>query len=860
MPSSLEKLIKILRREEELGYKNTAVHGGLGAYVPHWRQEASKEAKTDLQRALVEELTLAIEYYQSQEERIERQQIVKYILGRITGRVEPRPEFLAATENLEADISEEIDEEATSDDSLATTPTPPKSSRMKTQVDLLDQALVIERVIESTPAPRAPKPRRTNRQQRSVPEQRERLAALEVPVTTLKGIGSGRSEQLARLGIATIGDLLFHLPRRYDDYTDMPPLRRILPQQQVTAVGTIKTVQELYSRQNTKYLKVVLDDSSGTLDLMFFSMPYLKRMLKPGMQITVAGKTDRFRGQLNMVNPEWEPVDQQNLLQGGIIPVYPLTDGLSNKIMRKLMRQAVEEWANQVVDYMPESILDRTEMVDLEWAIRQLHFPQHIDYIEYARERLAFDELILLQLGILSKRREWQSQPGLPLTVDDDWLNLCIQTLPYPLTGAQERAIAAIRDDISHDIPMNRLLQGDVGAGKTVVAALSMAIAVANGTQAAIMAPTSVLAEQHLKNMVNFFNALPNGDTVQIRLLTGATSSSERAAIYAGLADGSIQVVVGTHALIQEGVEFANLSLAIIDEQHRFGVEERGALRGKGSNPHILVMTATPIPRTLALTMFADLDVTVLDEMPPGRTPITTKLLLPSERERAYSFIRSQVDQGRQAFMIYPLVDVSEKLEVTSAIEAYETLRHSAFRAYRVGLLHGRMSAAEKDAVMWAFSQHELDILISTTVIEVGIDIPNASIIMVDGADRFGLAQLHQLRGRVGRGQHESFCLLISDTQKADAIDRLAKLETVSDGFALAELDWQLRGAGDLLGTRQAGLAAMRMGSVMNIRLVELAQFESRALFAEDPYLAEPAHTLIAERIEQLRRRRTDIS
>lgn len=863
MPSALEKLIKILRREEELGFKNNAVHGGLGAYAPNWRREASTEAKTDHQRALVEEITLAIEYYQSQEERYERQQVAKYILGRITGRVAARPEFLVTAETIGDTpiVDDEVDAEATepnatTDDNRAK----PNTPRLKRQIDLLDSSLVVERVIEAEPKPRQPKPRRANRTRLSDEENHERLAALEMPVTTLKGVGDKRAEQLARLGIETISDLLFHFPRRYDDYTQMLPIRRLQPYQQVTAVGTVKLVQELYSRNGNKYIKVVLDDGSGSINVMFFNMPFLKRMLKQGMQITVSGKTDRFRGQMSMVNPEWEPVDQQNLQRSGIVPVYPLTDGISNKIIRKLMRQALEEWAPHVVDYVPDSILDRTEMVDLEWAIRQLHFPQHFDYIDYARERLAFDELLLLQLGVLAKRRDWQSVAGVPLDVDEDWFTTCINSLPYPLTGAQQRAITAIRADMRRDIPMNRLLQGDVGAGKTVVAALSMAVAVANQTQAAIMAPTSVLAEQHYKSMTNFFSQLPNGEAVQIRLLTGATSTSERAEIYSGLADGSIDIVVGTQAIIQAGVDFANLTLAVIDEQHRFGVEERGALRGKGSNPHILVMTATPIPRTLALTMFADLDVTVLDEMPPGRTPITTKLLLPSERERAYSFIDSQLKQGRQAFMIYPLVEASDKLEATSAVEAYEDLSKHVFHEYRVGLLHGRLSASEKDAVMFAFDQHELDILISTTVIEVGIDIPNASVILIDGADRFGLAQLHQLRGRVGRGQHESYCLLVSDSKNPEAIDRLAQLENITDGFALAELDWKLRGAGDLLGTRQAGFAALQMGSVMDVRLVELAQFESRALYAEDPYLRNPEHNLIGERIEQLRRRRTDIS
>jgi ATP-dependent DNA helicase RecG len=438
--------------------------------------------------------------------------------------------------------------------------------------------------------------------------------------------------------------------------------------------------------------------------------------------------------------------------------------------------------------------------------------------------------------------------------VDDEWVSSFEQALSYELTAAQRRAIADIRRDIAGDVPMNRLLQGDVGSGKTVVAALAMGIAVANNTQAALMAPTSILAEQHFANLSATFDASLLSGQVSVALLTGSTPPGEREAIYAGLADGSIHVVVGTHALIQAGVEFARLGLAVIDEQHRFGVAQRGALRDKAGdgNPHLLVMTATPIPRTLALTLHADLDLTVIDEMPPGRLPVQTRILQPKERQRAYSFIRSQVEKGHQAFIIYPLIEESDKLNARAATAEYKRLQESIFPDLSLGLLHGRMSADEKEAVMAAFYRGETHILVSTSVIEVGIDVPNATVMMVENANRFGLAQLHQLRGRVGRGGNESYCLLMSEDAFFESDERLKAMEETSDGFRLAEIDWEMRGAGDLLGYRQSGLGDLNFADLMDSRLVEQVQHEARAIYDVDPELQRPEHQALAERVAQL--------
>jgi ATP-dependent DNA helicase RecG len=868
MPSALEKLVKILRLEQETGYKDTAVIGGLQSFASNWSREAHQQARTDEHHALVEELANAIDYYSGLNDKESRYNTVRYMLGRITGRTEPLPEFVYDwTEGDQQRLEEKMPPEPSRGEREMERHEPERST--DDAGDIFAEAFEVVETIETpSPAPiqhlldkTFPKPRRQKREDLDLQEKLERWRALDEPIDKLKGVGKRRSEQLARLGIQTVGDLLLSFPRRYDDYTQVRPLNKIVPMENVSAVGTIKDFSEKITRDNRRYLRVMLEDMTGRLPVIFFGQPHLKRYFRPGMQIAVYGKVELYLGKPQLTNPEWEEVANDGVYEGSIIPVYSLTKGLSNKVMRNLVEQAVTDYLPGLPDYVPLSVLERTEMVDLDWALQQIHFPENQDYLQYAQERLAFDELMLLQLGILAKREEWQAVPGIPMHVNDHWLEGFKSNLPYELTSAQQRAVAAIRKDIASDTPMNRLLQGDVGAGKTVVAAIAMAMAITNGKQAAIMAPTSILAEQHYQGIGELLDScLPEDQHFEIRLLTGGTSDTERREIYEGMANGTIDVVVGTHALIQERVEFDNLALAVIDEQHRFGVDERGSLRGKGTNPHVLVMTATPIPRTLALTMYADLDLTVLDELPPGRIPIETRVIHPSEREQAYSFIRHHLDKGQQAYIIYPLVEASHSIQARAAVESYEELSKSDFYEYRMGLLHGRVSPKEKDEIMSAFAIHELDVLVSTTVIEVGINVPNATIIMIEGANRFGLAQLHQLRGRVGRGQLQSYCLLLADNPSPDAMDRLRALEGTTDGFELAELDWQMRGAGDLLGTRQAGASTVSLDSMMNVQLVELAQMESRALFEEDPALDMPEHALLSRQVEWMRHRKTDFS
>lgn len=867
MPSALETLVKILKLEQTTGYKNTAVIGGLAAFAENWVTEAHEQAKRAEHHQLIDELAVTLHSYGDQEDLNERHETVKYMLGRITGRVPAPPDLPPSTYEDGPDdgppsptpppahASVVGDEDETRDESFSETQSDDADS--DEDEETFAPAASTSEVTRSAFTP----PIRRKRTRLAPEEVHARYEALQAPVTDLPRVGEKMAAKLQALGIVTIADMLFYFPFRYDDYTQLKPLNRLRPGEVVTVIAAVRSVAQRQARGGRSYLSVTVDDGTAMMNVTFFGQTWLQRRFKIGSQIVMSGKIDIFRGELTMTNPEWEMLERENLHTGRIVPVYRLTQGVSARTIRRLMRQAVTAWADRIPDHMPDSVLDRTDLVDLSWALEQVHFPESTAALEYARRRLTFDELFLFQMSMLGNRRKWQAVPGQQLTVDDEWLNAALTTLPYALTGAQQRVLEQIRADIARDVPMNRLLQGDVGSGKTVVAALCLAIAVQNGKQATLMAPTSILAEQHARSVGDFLRQLSGGEQIAVRLLTGNTSSAERDDIYAGLADGSIQIVIGTHALIQETVTFHDLALAIIDEQHRFGVEQRRALRGKGTNPHLLVMTATPIPRTLALTIYADLDLSIIDEMPPGRTPVETRILQPVERERAFSFVDAQIKRGRQAFIVYPLVEASESLQDTgAAVDQYEHLNEKVFIQHRVGLLHGRMSPAEKDAVMTAFSRGEIDILVSTSVVEVGIDVPNANVIVIENADRFGLAQLHQFRGRVGRGEHRSFCLLVSGSDTDDARQRLNAMEETTDGFKLAEIDWEMRGPGDMLGIRQSGMSGFRMSELMNPQLVELAQREARTVFAEDPHLVQPEHELLAQRLTSQIDGRADIS
>ncbi len=921
MPSALETLVKILKLEQQNDCDGTALIGGLSgfhAFAENWARDAHTQAKKPEHHSLVDELSESIRRYAQMPDSRERAALIRHMLGRIMGRIPPPAETpTAATATAPAQTAspperkpfpkrdlppaggklafpkqgegqpnrpspqnapKEGKERKEGKDSAPHHGKPSTPQRTQGQTEArgnhgfnrIEESISFQNDDPDAPAifanhegstprsePRLARPPRASRPPRDPQEEASFYERLSLPVIGIKGIGPKIGEKLSALGLESIRDWLYFFPRQYVDYTQLLPLRRVQPNQQVTVLGTVRSAAIIKGRRGVDVLNVTLDDGTGTITASFFGQPYLMSKFQRGTQVVFSGKTGIYLGRVTMDNPEWEPIEQEALHTRRIIPIYPLTKGLSAHSMRRLSAKVIETHTADMPDYMPLPILERLALSDLSWALRQLHAPDSWEALDHARRRAAFDDLLMLQVGMLRNRRTWQSLPGIALPVAHTWLYTISGAFPFAPTNAQKRAIDAIRADMAKPIPMNRLLQGDVGSGKTLVATVALLIAVSGRAQGAIMAPTSILAEQHYKSISRLIAGILVGiglpeKAIRVALLTGATPAAERAAILAGLREGTIHIAIGTHALIQEGVNFARLGVAIIDEQHRFGVEQRGKLRGKGENPHLLVMTATPIPRTLAWTRYADLDLTILDELPPGRTPITTKVISPNHREYSYNFIRSQIRLGRQAFIVYPLIEADaekgEKDLAKAAVAEYERLSQEIFPNLRLGLLHGRLSPTQKDAVMDSFNRGELDILVSTTVIEVGIDVPNANVILIEGAYRFGLAQLHQLRGRVGRGEYSGFCMLVDEETPSE---RLAVMEEVTDGFRLAEIDWEQRGAGELLGTRQSG-RGFEMGSFMNAHVVELAQLEARTLYAEDPDLELPEHALLRAEIERI--------
>jgi ATP-dependent DNA helicase RecG len=672
-------------------------------------------------------------------------------------------------------------------------------------------------------------------------------------VTVLDGVGPKNAEKLERLDIKTLRDMLYHYPRRYDDYSQLKTINRLKYGDELTVLGTVQSVssRKLYSGKSS-ITEVIINDGTASLRINWFNQPWLERSIKKGDQIVLAGKVDQYLGRLVMNNPEWEALDEKNLHTNRILPVYPLTAKISQRWLRTQMDKVVNYWALRVEDPLPQHVTTTADLLELGDALQQIHFPDSWEDLHAAQHRLAFDEVFYLQIGVLQQKRQWDERTARAFTVEQEWLKEQLDLLPYKLTAAQQNTLVDIFKDLSSGRPMNRLVQGDVGSGKTVVAALGTTSVLKEGAQVAVLAPTSILAEQHHISFSGFL-AGEGGllQPEQIQLMLGATPEKEKEDIRAGLADGRIKMIVGTHALLEDPVVFQNLQLVIIDEQHRFGVKQRATLRAKGENPHLLVMTATPIPRSLALTIYGDLDLSVMDEMPPGREPVGTYVLYPRERERIYNLIRREAKEGRQAFIIYPLVEESEKLEAKAAVEEHKHLQTEVFRDLKLGLLHGRMKAEEKDAIMTQFRDKEFDVLVSTTVVEVGVDIPNATVMVIEGANRFGLAQLHQLRGRVGRGGGESYCVLIPESENDVDNERLTVMSETNDGFVLAEKDLEQRGPGQFFGTRQAGFNQLDMASISDVRLIEKARKHAQALLEADPDLASHEHLAIRETLQQ---------
>ena len=710
-------------------------------------------------------------------------------------------------------------------------------------------------------------------------ESAKETGPLSRPVTSLRGISTKTAALLARLGVTTIDDLLHLLPRRYVDFTRIVPIARLQVGMDQTIVGQVQSSQPIrMGRMNNT--QAFISDATGTVRALWFNQPWLAKQMPPGRHIALSGQVRWFgRGKV-MESPEWEPSDSSGLHTGRLVPVYPLTRGLSARTMRKWVAAALEMTRGHLHEYLPSDILQRHQLASLGDAIQQTHFPDDAEKAARGRQRLAFDELLALQLGLVITKRRWQTtQPARPMTIHRDSLAAFVSQLPFSLTSDQRKAIDEISHDLARPVPMARLLQGDVGSGKTVVALHSLLIAAMNGLQGALMAPTEVLAEQHFKTCMALLlgpNTISNGldslypqlealrdnpiqtvpttdgNGITFGLLLGSLTVKQRNAVRDAIRSGRVDIAIGTQALVQEEVSFDRLGLAIVDEQHRFGVSQRGQLRQKGFNPHVLVMTATPIPRSLALAVYGDLDLSAIHSIPAGRQEIETHIVPPEASNKVYPFIRKHVAEGRQAYVVCPLIEESDKLGVTAATEEYEHLSRHIFPDLNVGLLHGGLRTDEKERIMRTFRDGDIDVLVSTTVIEVGVDVPNATVMLILGADRFGLSQLHQLRGRVGRGTHKSYCLLLAETPSLEAKRRLNALKETSDGFALAEQDLALRGPGDFLGTQQSGLPELRVATLTDLSVLEIARSEAQRLVNEGDFETGEQYVALRERVAGL--------
>ena len=667
---------------------------------------------------------------------------------------------------------------------------------------------------------------------------------------TLPGIGPARARGLEKLGLVTVEDLLRCYPRSYEDRrkfstvaaapVDIPVCLELL----VAEPPRLSRI-----RKGLELVKARLVDDTGSLTATFFNQTYMKDALRPGETYIVYGKVEGPPGRRQMTNPVCERSDRVRFT-GCILPVYALTHGISNNLLAGLARRCVDECAGQLEEVLPGPLRREHALATAEFACRNIHFPRDEEALELARRRLIFEELFYLTCGMALLRTRRDEAAGVPFAIPpvEEFLAL----LPFPLTGAQRRVMDEIAADVSAGPPMNRLVQGDVGSGKTMVAAYGAWLAAKNGRQCALMAPTELLAEQHFRSLAPLLEQA----SLRVGLLTGAVKGRARKELLAALAAGELDLLIGTHALLSEGVDYADLGLVITDEQHRFGVAQRAALSAKARRPpHVLVLSATPIPRTLSLVIYGDLDVSVIDELPPGRTPVQTFVVGEDKRQRMYGFVRKLVGEGRQAYIVCPAVEEGEDegAGLKAAASYARSLQTEVFPDLRVGLVHGKMKPREKDAVMTAFAGGELDVLVSTTVIEVGVDVPNAALMVVENADRFGLSQLHQLRGRVGRGRHQSYCVLVTSTRNPDSRERLKVLTKTTDGFQIAEEDLKLRGPGDFFGQRQHGLPQLRIADLAgDMRALKEAQLAARELLERDPGLKRPEHAPLLKQIHRL--------
>ena len=684
---------------------------------------------------------------------------------------------------------------------------------------------------------------------------------LNTPLTEFPGVGEVRAKKLEKLGLVRCADLISYFPRDYEDRRQVYSIRSA-PLGQKVCISAMAAEHPRLSRirKGLDLVKLKVVDQAGALHITFFNQGYVERALRAGEEYIFYGVVEEQGSRRTMVNPIFERVGKQNFT-GCIVPVYPLTAGITNHLLCTLTQQAVAACAQDMPETLPRGVRLDHELAQAEFSYRNIHFPESFQALELARRRLTFEELFYLSAGLamLKGRRGDVLGCAIPSRPMEEFL----ARLPFPLTGAQRRVMEEISRDMASGRPMNRLVQGDVGSGKTVVAAYAAWLAAGAGYQSALMAPTEVLAEQHFRSL----SALLEPAGVRVGLLTGSITLAGKKKVRQALAAGEIDLIIGTHALLSQGVEFAKLGLMVADEQHRFGVAQRAALAAKGDSPHVLVMSATPIPRTLALIIYGDLDVSVIDELPPGRTPVETYVVREDKRARMYNFVRRLVGEGRQVYIICPAVEENTEgtmqnvewegdgpaLDLKAVTTYAKKLQTEVFPDLKVDFLHGKMKPREKEAVMAAFAAGETQVLVSTTVIEVGVDVPNAALIIIENAERFGLSQLHQLRGRVGRGKHQSYCVLITNTRSVEAMQRLRTLASTADGFKISEEDLKLRGPGDFFGSRQHGLPQMKLADLAgDMRLLSEAQDSARRLLMADPTLSQPENRPVLERVRTL--------
>jgi ATP-dependent DNA helicase RecG len=679
---------------------------------------------------------------------------------------------------------------------------------------------------------------------------------LDTSVQYVKGIGPKRADILAGADVRTVGDLLAYYPRRYIDRSTLKRISDLKPGDEATVVGRVFSSEIVRGR--TKRFMLLVGDQSGFLHCVWFGgLPYIAKAFKAGDTVAFSGKVTFYRGP-QLVHPEFDKISEEGennpLHTGGIIPLYPSSEalsqaGLDSRGFRRILRPLLDS-LESADDPLPREMLSSLDLMPLISALENVHFPNDWPSLNKARHRLKFDELFFIQLALgFGRAARLEENRGIAFNKPDGRMRDLLERLPFSLTAAQKRVMREIHDDMKSERSMNRLLQGDVGSGKTIIALLSMLVAVENGYQAALMAPTEILAEQHFLTVHSMLEELG----IRIVLLKGGQKGSDRKRVLEAIGSGDADIAVGTHALVEEGVAFHRLGFVVIDEQHRFGVLQRAELRQKGYFPDVLVMTATPIPRTLALTLYGDLDVSVLDEMPAGRLPVRTVWRTEEKREAIYGFIRDEVRKGRQAYIVYPLVEESEKVDLAAATEGYADLSKSVFPEFKTALLHGRMKPDEKESVMGSFKSNGIQILVSTTVIEVGVDVPNASVMLVEHAERYGLTQLHQLRGRVGRGKDQSACILVAQHPLSDdAKKRLEIMVSTNDGFKIAEADLEIRGPGELLGTRQHGIAGLKIANLLTDgRILDAARKEAFSMIETDRNLSRPENRTIREALKK---------